>query len=82
MANPSAKHKQNIDGSWYCTDPDDEQGEGCIACGLCYEGAPKFFGSDDNGNAFVKAQPQSDEDVAACQEQLEACPVESIGKTG
>lgn len=82
MANPKLKHKDNIDGPWYCTDPEDENGEGCIACNVCYTGAPDFFGEDDDGNAFVKKQPESDEDKALCQEQLEACPVGSIGTDG
>ena len=28
MANPEMKHKDNVEGSWYCTDPDDDNGEG------------------------------------------------------
>ena len=82
MSNPNAKNKLNVAGPWFCTDPDDAEGEGCIACGLCYEGAPKFYAADDDGNAYIKNQPVTEEDIAACQEQLEACPVESIGKNG
>ena len=82
MANKSAKHKQNIAGPWYCTDPDDEKGEGCIACNVCYNGAPDFFAEDDGGNSYVKKQPQTPEEIALCQEQLDACPVNSIGHDG
>ncbi len=54
MANVNAKHKDNIAGAWYCTDPDDDEGEGCIACNVCYTGAPDFFAEDEDGNAFIK----------------------------
>ena len=82
MGNPKMKHEQNIAGPWYCTHPDDEDGEGCIACNVCYTGAPDFFGEDDDGNAFVKKQPTTPEEIELCQEQLDACPVASIGSDG
>ncbi|MBL6990574.1 MAG: ferredoxin [Bacteriovoracaceae bacterium] len=82
MANSGAKHSQNVEGAWYCTSPDDDGGEGCIACNVCYGAADDFFGEDDDGNAFVKKQPSSDDEVEACQEQLEACPVAAIGNDG
>jgi ferredoxin len=82
MANPKNKHAKNLPGPFYCTDPDDNSGEGCIACNVCYSGAPDFFAEDDNGNAYVKKQPVTDKEVALCQEQIDACPVNSIGKDG
>ena len=82
MANKDMKHSKNIDGAWFCTDPDDDDGEGCIACNVCYTGAPDFFAEDDDGNAFVKKQPTTDEEIELCTEQLEACPVNSIGNDG
>ena len=82
MANKAEKHKENILGSWYCTDPDDSEGEGCIACGLCYGSAPEFFEEDEDGNAFIFKQPEGEDEVALCQEQLEDCPVSSIGFDG
>ena len=82
MANKNEKHKMNIPGAWFCTDPDDEDGEGCIACNVCYTGAPDFFESDEDGNAYVKKQPETEEEVELCQEQLDACPVSSIGSDG
>lgn len=82
MANSSQKHEKNVAGSWYCTDPDDDNGEGCIACNVCYNGAPEFFAEDEDGNAYVKKQPQTEEEIALCQEQLEECPVNSIGNDG
>ena len=50
MANPNAKHSKNVEGAWYCTDPDDDGGEGCIACNVCYTSAEDLFGEDDDGN--------------------------------
>ena len=82
MSNPKIKHKLNVPGPWYCTDPDDENGEGCIACNVCYTGAPEFFAEDDDGNAYVKKQPTHPDEVELCQEQMDACPVSSIGKDG
>ena len=82
MSNASGKHKSNIPGPWYCTDPEDDDGEGCIACNVCYTGADEFFASDDAGNAYVIKQPQTEDEIALCQEQLEACPVASIGTDG
>ena len=82
MANAKNKHAKNVPGPFYCTDPDDSAGEGCIACNVCYSGAPEFFAEDDNGNAYVKKQPTTDKDIALCKEQMDACPVNSIGKDG
>ena len=72
----------NVTGKFYCTDPDDEDGEGCIACNVCYSGAPEFFAEDDFGNAYVKKQPTTDAEIELCVEQLDACPVNSIGEDG
>lgn len=82
MANPKNKHAMNVSGAFYCTDPDDDGGEGCIACNVCYSGAPEFYAEDDNGNAYVKKQPVTDKEIALCQEQADACPVNSIGRDG
>jgi ferredoxin len=82
MANTSLKHKKNIAGAWFCTDADDDNGEGCIACNVCYTGAPDFFKEDEDGYAYVYKQPSNAAEEALCQEQLEACPVSSIGKNG
>lgn len=82
MSNPKMKHKLNSVGPWYCTDPDDETGEGCIACNVCYTGAPEFFSEDEDGNAYVKKQPTTPEEIELCKEQMDACPVSSIGNNG
>lgn len=82
MANLDMKHPKNVAGKFYCTDPDDENGEGCIACNVCYNGAPDFFAEDEDGNAYVYKQPESEDDMELCVEQMEACPVGSIGDDG
>ncbi len=79
MSNIKMKHKMNVIGAWFCTDPDDDNGEGCIACNVCYTGAPDFFKEDEDGNAFVCKQPMTPEEIALCEEQKDACPVNSIG---
>ncbi len=81
MANLKNKHPKNVPGPFYCTDPDDDS-EACIACNICYSGAPEFFAEDDNGNAYVKKQPITPDEIALCIEQMDACPVNSIGKNG
>ena len=82
MANPNVKNNENIAGAWYCTGPEDTEGEGCIACNACFGRAPQFFAEDEDGNAYVWRQPETEEDVALCQEQLDNCPVNSIGGDG
>lgn len=79
MSQSANKHSLNVAGPWYCTNPEDASGEGCIACSVCYTGASDFFASDENGHAYVIKQPTTDDEIALCQEQLEACPVTSIG---
>jgi ferredoxin len=82
MANPDQKHESNIPGKFYCTDPDEDKREGCIACNVCYNGAPDFFAEDEDGNAYIKKQPETEEEIELCTEQMEACPVMSIGDDG
>lgn len=82
MANPKQKHTENIAGLFYCTDPEDDEGEGCISCNACYGRAPQFFAESDDGSAYVWRQPETEEDKEICQEQLDNCPVNSIGNDG
>lgn len=82
MSNPKNKHPKNITGKWYTTDPDDADGEGCIACNVCYSGAPDFFKEDENGNAYVGKQPVTAQEISLCEEQMDLCPVSSIGNNG
>ncbi|WP_394326057.1 ferredoxin [Methanosarcina horonobensis] len=51
-----------------------------MACHLCVDTSPENFKmNDDDSNAFVYKQPESDEEKEACEEALEACPVDAIG---
>ena len=81
MSNSKMKHKLNVPGAWYCTDPESDNGEGCIACNVCYTGAPDFFKEDEMGNAYIFKQPMTTSDIELCTEQLSACPVNSIGSS-
>lgn len=82
MANNAMKHSLNIAGAWYTTHPDDNNGEGCIACTICYTNSPKFFKDDEDGNAYVICQPVTPEEIRECEDMLESCSVASIGKDG
>jgi ferredoxin len=82
MANKNMKHPANVAGRFYCTSPDDPNGEGCTACTICYSAAPDFFTEDNDGYAYVVMQPETDEDIALCRAQIEACPPLAIGEDG
>lgn len=76
MAVRENKVAENVRGKFYVDDQ-------CIACGLCREIAPEFFGNiADSDNSFVKKQPTSDKEVDVCMEALESCPVSAIGNDG
>ena len=38
-----------------------------------------FFATDKDGGMYVKAQPNSEEGMALCEQALSNCPVEAIG---
>lgn len=76
MADLANKNSSNVDGKFYV---DDE----CIACDACVGEAPDFFEmNDDEGHAFVRAQPQNPDEIAQCESAMESCPVEAIGNDG
>lgn len=76
MAVKENKFAENVRGKFYVDDQ-------CIACGLCREIAPDFFGNlNDTDSSFVKKQPVSDKELDLCQEALESCPVSAIGDDG
>ena len=74
MANVDNKVARNVDGPYYV----DEQ---CIACGVCEGEAPENFKMGDE-YAYVYKQPENDEEKEACENALEACPVDAIGNDG
>ena len=76
MADKNDKRPESVPGKFYV----DSQ---CIDCALCREPAPKnFTRQDDGGYSYVFAQPTTPEEVEKCQEALEGCPVDAIGKDG
>jgi len=76
VADKKSKWKQNTEGKFYVDDQ-------CIACDACVVEAPSFFSmNDDDGHAYVKAQPKTAAEIAECKNAMEACPVEAIGDDG
>jgi ferredoxin len=77
MANLNNRHELNVEGTYFCTTPED--GDGCLPCGLCYNQLPEVFAEDDDGYAFVHKQPD-DALLPEAEELIRDCPVDSIGK--
>lgn len=75
MANKNAKAVKNIAGQYYVD-------TNCISCGQCVDIAGKFFAEGSDGGMYVKAQPDSQEDIALCEQALSNCPVDAIGNDG
>ncbi len=76
MADKSAKFTDNVSGKYYVDDQ-------CIACDACVMEADNFFEmNDDDGHAYVKKQPNGQSEIEECENALEACPVEAIGRDG
>jgi ferredoxin len=76
MADKAARFPDNAPGKYYVDDT-------CILCSACESIAPDFFKvADDEEHDIVYKQPVTAEEIALCEEALEACPVESIGNDG
>ena len=76
MADRDNKNTENTPGVFYVDDQ-------CIDCDLCRETAPaNFTRQDDAGYSFVFKQPGTPEEIAACEEAMQGCPVEAIGSDG
>jgi ferredoxin len=76
MADPTDKVATNVSGPFYV----DSQ---CIDCDLCRQTAPaNFERNEDEGYSYVYKQPETREELEQCQEALEECPVEAIGRDG
>ena len=74
MPNPNAKQPQNVPGRFYVD-------TNCIDCDVCRDLAQNnFTREDDGGYSYVYKQPTTPQEEALCQEALEVCPVEAIGK--
>ncbi len=76
MANRNDKWHDNLPGAFYV----DKE---CILCSLCSELAPNNFKeSADSDHDIVYKQPETPEEVKACRDAMEQCPVEAIGEDG
>jgi ferredoxin len=76
MGNRDDKVPENVEGRYYV----DSQ---CIDCGLCCDTAPENFVHDEEGGyAYVKKQPQGEEEEGRCSEAMDSCPVDAIGDDG
>ena len=76
MADRTSRLPQNVDGSYYV------DGE-CIGCTECVELAGDLFGFDETAElAFVKKQPQGEDEAKLAKEAMNHCPVDAIGDDG
>jgi len=76
MADKEQKQPENITGKFYVD-------INCIDCDVCRETAPNNFTQQTSkGYSYVYKQPSSPAEEEQCQEALESCPVEAIGKDG
>ena len=76
MADILNKYPENIAGEYFVDNT-------CIACDACVLTASKNFTMNaDDGHSYVSKQPETPDEVAACKEAMEGCPVESIGRIG
>jgi ferredoxin len=76
VADPNDRVPENDPGTYYV----DSQ---CIDCDVCRDTAPdNFTRCDENGYSYVYKQPETDDELALCEEALAACPVEAIGSDG
>ncbi|MCI0401038.1 MAG: MBL fold metallo-hydrolase [Gammaproteobacteria bacterium] len=71
MANPARALPENLEGNFFVDST-------CINCGVSRHYAPDIFG-DTGSHAFVKNQPQDEQQELAAMQALLACPVGSIG---
>ena len=76
MAEKGGRYAQNAEGPFYVDD-------GCIACDACVVDAPRWFKmNDEDGHAFVFAQPKNAKERDTCLEAMDFCPVGAIGDDG
>jgi len=76
MATWDDRYPENAPGSLFV----DRQ---CIDCDVCRVTAPGNFRREENqGFSYVFKQPETPEEEAQCQEAIDSCPVEAIGREG
>ncbi|MFN7928780.1 MAG: ferredoxin [Blastocatellia bacterium] len=75
MPNSQAKQPENVPGRFYVD-------TNCIDCDVCRDLAEANFTREERGGySYVYKQPETPEEESLCQEALEVCPVEAIGKS-
>ena len=52
--------------------------DNCIGCGACTAVCPNVFDMSDEGFAKAKVEVVAEEDVEACNEAKDGCPVSAI----
>lgn len=73
MADINEKWDDNVAGKWFVD-------KSCILCSVCATVAPDNFRESEQGDHdIVYKQPSNDQELAACKDAKEQCPVESIG---
>lgn len=76
MADKSMRLGDNVPGKFYVD-------ETCIDCDACRATAPdNFTRNDEAGYSYVHKQPESPEEIQACKDAMDGCPVEAIGEDG
>jgi len=76
MANCIDRYPENVSGRFYVDDS-------CLPCVVCLEICPSVFHrTDDRDHVFVAKQPETEEEIEACTEAVEACPMNAIGVDG
>lgn len=75
-ADPNDRVAENVAGPFYVD-------SSCIDCDVCRDAAPENFArSFMQAYSYVSKQPANKTERAACQQALEACPVDAIGNDG
>jgi ferredoxin len=70
------KVEGNVPGKFYVDDQ-------CINCDLCREICPDCFGrNEESGSSIVVKQPETQKEIALCEEAMNSCPVGAIGNDG
>ncbi|MDR1528057.1 MAG: ferredoxin [Puniceicoccales bacterium] len=76
MATKENRVEGSVPGKFYVDDQ-------CIDCDLCREVCPSCFGRDEeSGSSIVVKQPETQDEVASCEEAMNSCPVGAIGDDG
>lgn len=72
MALRANKLKANVEGDYYVD-------HHCLSCTGCVAYSPNCFDVNRDG-AFVKKQPETEEEKAACEYARSRCPAKAIGR--